>query len=172
MSDLRTQLRHCLTGRVCVVGVGNPDRGDDAFGPALAAALADRGVAPVIVAGSTPEHCLGRIERTDAATVLFLDATDFGAAPGAVGLFDRDEIAARHPQISTHHLSLGLLAGMLEQDGRRRVWLLGVQPAQLRWAAQLSAPVRRTADLLADLLTETLAPAAAPAETLEPLARL
>ena len=36
MSDLRLQLERCFRGRVCVVGVGNVDWGDDGLGVRLA----------------------------------------------------------------------------------------------------------------------------------------
>jgi hypothetical protein len=39
MPDLREQLRACLQGRVCLVGVGNADHGDDGFGVRLAESL-------------------------------------------------------------------------------------------------------------------------------------
>ncbi len=39
MVDLREQLSHCLQGRICLMGIGNPDCGDDGFGVRLAKEL-------------------------------------------------------------------------------------------------------------------------------------
>ena len=95
---------------------------------------------------------------TDGAfdTVLFLDAVECGAAPGAVVLLDAAEMASRFPQVSTHRISLGLLAQMIEANGRTRVWLLGVQPASLKPDDRLSSAVAASVECLAGLLTEPL----------------
>ena len=44
MADLGQQLRERLKGRVCVMGLGNVDLGDDGFGVRLAEALLRSGV--------------------------------------------------------------------------------------------------------------------------------
>lgn len=166
MPGLREQLEALLTGRVCVVGVGNVGQGDDALGMCLAEQLAGAGVEPVLFAGTEPERLLDAIAATGCERVLFLDATDFRGRPGSVVLLETDEITARYPQVSTHKLSLGLLARLIESDGRRKVGLLGVQPrtvaqggggaAAMRWGndavCALSEPVQRTVEALAELL--------------------
>ncbi len=156
MGDLRSDLRACLAGRVCLVGVGNPDRGDDAFGPRLAEALQAAGVPDVVVAGTTPEHWIGRLGDGRFETIIFLDAVEVGAEPGAAVLLDAGALAARFPQISTHKISLGALARVLESTGRIRVWLLGVQPKSLAMGPDLSPPLRATLDILRDLLYDAL----------------
>jgi hydrogenase 3 maturation protease len=86
-------------------------------------------------------------------TVLFLDAVEFGAVPGSVVLLDASEMTTRFPQVSTHKLSLGLLAQMIEANGRTKVWLLGVQPASLKPGEGLSPRVAATVEGLIPLLT-------------------
>ena len=71
-------------------------------------------------------------------------------------LLDSDEMAARFPQISTHKLSLGLLAKQVEANGRTKAWLLGVQPESLRPGEELTPAVRATLELLLDLLKACL----------------
>ncbi len=68
-------------------------------------------------------------------------------------------MAARFPQISTHKLSLGLLAKWATANGAGRAWVLGVQPASLRPAAALTPPVQATLDLLHELLCAAARPA-------------
>jgi Ni,Fe-hydrogenase maturation factor len=65
-------------------------------------------------------------------------------------------MSSRFPQVSTHKLSLGLLARMVEANGKTKAWLLGVQPASLRPGQALSEPVRRTLEQLAQWLGENL----------------
>jgi hydrogenase maturation protease len=156
MQTLRTELADGLRGRVCLVGVGNPDRADDGFGVSLAEALRALGCPDVILAERFPERWMERLTRGGFQTVLFLDAVDMGAAPGSVILLKGDDIAARYPQISTHKLSLGTLARLIEAEGTARVLLLGVQPESVAQAAGLSEPVRTTLENLRDLLSEIL----------------
>ncbi len=202
MKDLREQLADLLQGRVCVVGVGNPDFGDDGFGVRLAKELGalweNNTTLSVFVAGTAPERFLrsarssaerggpdhiaesrigvaagsevprqsadwrGELLRTvspraggedpcaerDYDQVLFLDAVDFGGAPGEVVLLNSAEMEARFPQISTHKISLGLLARLVEANGKTKAWLLGVQPESLVVGRELSPIVQRTLELL------------------------
>ena len=64
----------------------------------------------VALAHTTPEHHLARLTDGAYDHVVFLDAVDAGVAPGAVLWLEADDIQARFPQVSTHRLSLGLLA--------------------------------------------------------------
>ncbi|MGA8299081.1 MAG: hydrogenase 3 maturation endopeptidase HyCI [Terriglobales bacterium] len=151
-TNLREQLECTLRGRVCLMGVGNADYGDDALGVYLAEALVEAGVPDVIVAGNSPERYLGRVADMRPEHVLFLDAVEFGAAPGAVVFLNSQQLTARYPQISTHKISLSTLATFVEANGVTRAWLLGVQPESLKEGQSLTSPVRKTLDALLRLL--------------------
>ncbi len=219
MNDLRQQLREILQGRVCVVGVGNVELGDDGAGVRIARIMsrvappgrsasvpggsdvlgcrpvcsargrahsgsfmgtlaeavgkyeirnpksetsprlesqnlaiwrdaASFGVA-VVVAGAEPERYVSRITEGLFDNVIFLDAVEFGGAPGDVVLLNAEEMAVRFPQFSTHKLSLGLLAQLIEAGGVSKAWLLGVQPESLREGGSLSPKVQASVELLA-----------------------
>ena len=156
MRSLRDELRESLAGRVGLVGIGNPDCGDDACGLRLAEAVRDFGYPDVILAERTPERWTERLARGGFRTLLFLDAVAMGAAPGDVVFLKGAEIAARYPQVSTHKLSLGTIARLIEAQATTRVFLLGVQPQAVGYGAQLSAPVQATLQALRDLLVEML----------------
>lgn len=167
MPDLRDQLREIFQGRVCLVGVGNVALGDDGLGGRLAENLMVRPRADfpasagfgrsgfgfeVLNAGTTPERWLEQLAGGGFDHVVFVDAVEFGARAGAVVLLDAGQMASRFPQVSTHKISLGALARLLEASGTTRVWLMGVQPATLRAGEGLSEPVRRTLGLLRQLI--------------------
>ncbi|MGO8676531.1 MAG: hydrogenase maturation protease [Limisphaerales bacterium] len=177
MRDLREQLRECCPGRVCLMGLGNPERGDDGFGVALAREMMRSGVGggsspdslpaeagvpgsiprmrlTVMVAGTAPERYLGRVAEWGGEHLVFLDAVDFGGAPGSAVWLSGGEMAARFPQVSTHKLSLGLLARWVEARGTTKVWLLGVQPESVRPGGDLSPAVRASLEALGGLLKE------------------
>ena len=150
MPDPLQQLEQYLAGRVCFMGLGNVDYADDGFGVRLAEALIAAGVPDVIVAGISPDRWIGRAAGFD--HIVFLDAVEFGGAPGAVVFLDSTQMSARFPQISTHKISLGVLAHWAEASGTTKAWLLGVQPESLKPAQQLTRTLQKTLEALCDLL--------------------
>ncbi len=150
--SFRQQLESCLRGRVCFVGLGNSDYGDDGSGVCLAEKLLGAGVSDVYVAGSNPERFLGRITQAGFDTVVFLDAAELGAPAGSAALLGSAEMKARYPQVSTHKISLATLAKLVEANAATKAWLLGVQPERVNPGAQLTPCVQKTLDLLTDLL--------------------
>ena len=160
MPDLRARLQDFFRGRVRLMGLGSPEHGDDAFGVRLAEKLAAAGVPGVIVAGTTPERFILRVADDGCDHLVFLDAVEFGGAPGAAVLLDAATMTARFPQISTHKLSLGLLAAWTTANGATRAWVLGVQPGSLQPAATLTPPVQAALDALHELLCDAARPAA------------
>ena len=154
--DLKEEHQDAMAGRTALVGIGNTDLGDDALGVRLAEHLQRSGVSTAVVAGTVPENIAGVLSRGGYDNVVFLDAVDFGAAPGSVVLLDAAEIQSRFPQVSTHKISLGMTARVIESESRTRVWLLGVQPESLRTGSEMSEPVKQTLKLLASLLTGVL----------------
>ena len=122
----------------------------------------------VLIAGTTPERHVPQLAAGAFDAVLFLDAVEFGATPGSVILLNSCEMAARFPQISTHRISLGLLAQLIEADGRTKAWLLGAQPETLKAGGELSPPVKTAVERLNQLMAERVGlspdvPAGAPA---------
>jgi hydrogenase maturation protease len=152
MSDLREQLEKSLQGRVCLMSLGNPDYGDDGFGVQLGEELIEAGVSDVIAAGTAPDHSIGVAADLDFDHLVFLDAVEFRGSPGSVVFLDAKEIAARFPQISTHKISLSVLAKFVESNGITKAWLLGVQPESMKEGQGLSPAVRATLEVLRELL--------------------
>jgi hydrogenase maturation protease len=186
MTNLRAQLKTALKGRLCLVGIGHVEQSDDGLGVALAEALVASGLprlmpaegpcldrqgpqVSIAVAGISPECWLGCLGHFDA--VIFLDAVDFSAAPGSVAWWNAGEIRARFPQVSTHKLSLGLLASLAESNGHTRAWLLGVQPQSLCPGGPISKPVQTTLDLLCALILSLATPEARSAPGTTPESR-
>ena len=149
--SLLKRIQRLQTGRVCLVGVGNLDDGDDGFGVVLAEELELAGVPNVVIGETTPERFLGLLPCFDHA--IFLAAVDFEGAPGTVVLLDAVEMAQRFPQVSTQVFSLGLLAKMAEANGRTKAWLLAAQPEQVGAGKELSPTLQRTLIGLKGLLT-------------------
>ncbi|HET6442221.1 MAG TPA: hydrogenase maturation protease [Phycisphaerae bacterium] len=141
---------------LAVVGVGNALRGDDAFGPAVVAALEPCPALRLFDVQAVPESFLVPIVSSGCAGVLFVDAADLGAEPGRVALVPAEHLA--EVDVSTHAISLALVAeaiqGLARSESGRHVpcALLGAQPADLTTADRLSPAMESAVQLAAAAL--------------------
>jgi len=140
--DWEAGFARLLEKKVFLLGVGNPLRGDDAFGPGLIGRIE---YAPKLDAGTTPENVIFKIKAANPPAVLILDAVDFGGKPGELRLMRASE--AQNPNISTHSLSLSVFAEFFEPACP--VWLLGVQPRSIEFGAPLSRELRCASEAVA-----------------------
>ncbi len=152
MGSLAEHLRRKLGGRICWMGLGNPGLGDDGFGVRLAEGLIGHGVRDVVVAGADAEQFLGALDP-ELDHLVFLDAVEMEAEPGALVFLDAEEMRTNFPQISTHKISLGTLASCVQNLTGARVWLLGVQPDLVQPSQELTPMMQMTVEVLTDLLT-------------------
>lgn len=150
--DLREQLRKCLQGHTCLIALGNTDYRDDGFGVRLGEELLKAGMPDVVIAGTTPDRCISSVAEKGFDRILFLDAVEFGGSPGSLVLLNANEMTARYPQVSTHKISVGVLAKWVESSSKTKVWLLGVQPDSMKPGQHLTTTVNATLELLRDLL--------------------
>jgi len=135
-----TQLRTACSLPLAVVGVGNPMKGDDGFGPAVVAALPEIEGVACFDAGMAPENWLAPIARSAPASILLLDAADMGEPPGTLRLLAPGELDA--VATSTHGLPLGFFLGLLAGRCDAPARVLAAQPASLALGAPVSEPVQ------------------------------
>lgn len=154
--SLRDDLAWRLHGAVVIVGIGNPQRGDDAFGSLLARSLAGRVAARVIDAQDVPESYLFSIAASDPDTVLFADAVDLGQPPGTAALVTAADLADYLP--TTHRVPFALLVEVLHAETDAQVVLLAAQPRHTVPDAPLSLEMAATLDSLVETIGELLPP--------------
>ena len=150
--ELREYLRMLRGLRVVILGVGNVLKGDDGAGPLLCQALQGTVSAPVIDAGTTPENYLGPVIKARPQRLLIVDAVDFGGRPGTIAIFHAQQIRAS--AVSTHALSLRLLANVLRDEIDVDVLLLGIQPESTELDKPVSAAVQEAIQTLTKMLCE------------------
>jgi hydrogenase maturation protease len=144
-----------------VLGVGNPLMGDDGVGVAVIEQLwgepLPQGV-EVVDAGTGGLDLVHLIEESDAA--LLIDAVEMGAEPGALRWL-RPQAVQRDGELyhlSLHETRLGAVLRWLEWLGcQTPVWILGVQPASVRFGKGLSLPVQRAVPQAVRLVRDWLA---------------
>jgi hydrogenase maturation protease len=108
----------------------------------------------VVIAGTTPDRFIGHVIQQGFDNLIFLDAVDYGGMPGSAIFLDSEQISTRYPRISTHKVSLELLAKWAEANGTTKAWLLGVQPESLTPGARLTPTVQATLEVLLELVRE------------------
>jgi len=147
---LAAMLRGVAPQHVAVLCIGNPTRGDDGFGPAVAAALPRNAAFHVFDGGSVPENDLPRIAALEPKVVVLVDAVHFDEAPGTLRALPVHGL--REDDVSTHAGSLSVVAEWLEEACGASVLLLAAQPAQTNpgegLSPQIEAAVRQAARLL------------------------
>jgi hydrogenase 3 maturation protease len=150
-------LAHELRGKVLILGVGNPLRGDDGAGPCLIEQLKGRVNATLLDGEEVPENFLGQIAENQPDIVLIIDAIDFGMTPGAVALLEEEQLLAG-TSLSTHHSSLQLFVKCLKSETRSKVLVLGIQPGSTEYGNEISPKVKETLGLLRHIITRALSP--------------
>jgi len=153
-------LAEVLREPTCLVGVGNPLHRDDGVGPWIVEAVRTAVTGTrlrLIDAQDVPENFVHSIARDECHNVVFIDAVAAEGAPGTV-VFGPLAGFAEAESFSTHKLALSLSGKFLEAAGKR-VFLLGIVPADLEFGAGLTADVTRSAASLRDLIRRAAAAA-------------
>lgn len=133
-----------------VVGLGSPDRGDDAVGPAVAADVAALGLAGVeVVTHEDPTALVDLWSDRDLAVVV--DAVCSGAPPGSVTVLETGGDARPLPESAwagtgrggTHAFGLAAAVELSRALHRLppRVVVVGVEAAAFEHGEPLSPPV-------------------------------
>lgn len=146
IDELRRLLRGRAGGRVSLLGVGNPLRGDDGAGSALARRLRSRGVEAAHDGGAAPENYVERLASSRPDVVIVVDAARFGGRPGDVRLLTPGEIDGA--ALSTHDPSLKMFAGYLHERCACEVLVVGIEPSRTEMGSAMSPEVERALDML------------------------
>lgn len=145
--------------RALVIGIGNPDRGDDGAGRAVARLLTTRALPKTDFRETEGEatDILAFIEEAEA--VWLVDASRSGAAPGAIRTFDLNEgpLPATAGDTSTHGLGLSQALELARAFGTlpSHCRVLAIEGKDFETGAPMSPHVRTAVEeLTARLETE------------------
>lgn len=132
--------------RICVLGLGNLMRTDDAAGMMAVSALeAELGSASGIAFVEGGTLGLDLIHALSGVThLLALDAVDVGAEPGRLVRYEKDSLGEIPAGKSVHLLGFSDLLGVLKLmgDEPEEIVLVGVQPKMTGWGTELTEEVR------------------------------
>lgn len=150
-----------MTGSCLVIGVGNPDCGDDGLGPAAAARLAERAPPGVKIIQRAGDG-LALIEDWDGCdTAVLIDAAAPAGQPGRIHRFDltQEDLPAACSRASTHAFGLNEAVRLARALGRlpARVIVYAVEGLNFAPGAPLTPQAAAAVpDLVARLAVELL----------------
>lgn len=158
MLDLEAQLRGWLEGctRVSILGIGNPMRGDDALGVEIVRLMRRKVTRNVSLLDCeiVPENFVGEVEAFQPTHVLLVDAAEFQGAAGDVRFVSPENVAGI--TLSTHMISLSLLARIIQDRTTANVMILGVQPKVLEFGEGLSPELEKASTRISRVLLKVL----------------
>ncbi|MCX5801271.1 MAG: hydrogenase maturation protease [Candidatus Eisenbacteria bacterium] len=150
--------------RPIFVGLGNVDRADDGLGIVIARRLKSLGCQRA-VAEDEWQKFLSHLAEIGEGPVVFIDAADFGAEPGQVGLFPLSSVKSNH--VTTHKALFDFYRQILECDSSRRRgdkedggaansghYLLAIQPSSTEFSSEMSAVVSRAVEQVTQFLSD------------------
>jgi len=143
-----------LSGKVLVVGIGNPMFGDDAAGCLVAQNLKGTPGLLVIEAEDVPERYFGQIVAARPDVVVFVDAVDLGKTPGSTAVLERDMLASY--EASTHRVPLSLLAKLIARESGADVWVIAIQPRRVDLGSSVCAEVAQAIASLSGLIRQAV----------------
>lgn len=152
VSDIRGRVR----GKVAVVGIGNPLRGDDGLGPKLIELLREKGTgATLFDCGTTPENYIFPILSSLCETVILVDAADFQGAPGQIKILELGAVSMA--SFSTHNPSPRLFTDLLKTGNENlNIFVISIQPKTVAFGENLSDEAKAGIAALADAFHEAL----------------
>jgi hydrogenase 3 maturation protease len=145
-------LKSILKGKVVILCLGNPDRGDDSAGSYLASLIKEKTPYEVIDAGVIPENYTGVVEKLKPDTIIIVDSVQFEGNVGESRIFSGEDL--RSGKISTHDVSPKLLVEYLKSSTNADIYILGIKPKSNKLGEALSSEVKNTIGELKAILIE------------------
>jgi len=149
---MKNVFKDILRGKVVIVGIGNPLRGDDNFGPAIIEKLKGNTKAVCIDAGTAPENYTGKIIKENPDTILIVDAVHLDLSPGEYDILKPSEIVKSG--FTTHDISPRMFLEYLEKETNANIYFLGVQPENVSFGNEMSENVKKTLKEITVLIKE------------------
>ncbi|MGQ9465701.1 MAG: hydrogenase maturation peptidase HycI [bacterium] len=145
--------------KICIMGVGNKKRGDDAIGPLTTMMIMTRlkwhnENLIFIDSGEVPENFTGEIRKFQPTLTIIIDACISGNKPGTIYIVDPEKI--QENDFSTHRMPLSMLIQFLETTIPTKVIILAIEPKNLNFIDDISPEVKRAIDKLVASMVKVL----------------
>ncbi|MBN2145579.1 MAG: hydrogenase maturation peptidase HycI [Candidatus Aureabacteria bacterium] len=141
-------------GCLVILTVGNTLRSDDGAGPYMASKLHSASNVKIIDGGMHPENSIEQITAWKPSIILIIDAADFGGGAGEVRIIESEAIPEN--SLSTHAISLKVIAKILNDDIGAKIIFIGIQPKDVSFGEGLSPEVKTASDELVEWMNRQL----------------
>ena len=142
--------------RIVLMGIGNELRHDDGAAQNVIKQLHDCDDETILAVDcqDVPENFTSYVKRFKPTHIILIDAVDFGANPGDFEIFEIQDIES--VGVTTHKASLAVMAGYLHQETPARIFIIGIQPANLSFGVGLSRDVKKAVNSIVGSLRTVL----------------
>jgi hydrogenase 3 maturation protease len=152
IKELKHALERINPAESIIVGMGNVLKKDDGVGSILAERLLRNAKIPVLDTCNAPENYIGKIISFHKSVIIFLDALDFGAVPGTYKLFSINDVYDGN--IASHTFSIGFIFDLIRSEMDCEAYVLGIQPAEIRFGSGLTDNIANVLDEISDLFED------------------
>ncbi len=150
--NLKCELEKILKGKVVILGIGNPFKGDDAVGIAFVDKIENLNNFDCINTGLFPENYTGEIISKKPDTLLIVDAVNINGNPGDVALLQPEQLNDKN--FDSHRTSISLFVKYLKNFIDDNIYILGIQPKIISFGNQLSEEVKESINNLEKIFTD------------------
>ncbi len=135
---------------ILFAGVGNVLRSDDGAGVYIISSIKTKGKFSKLLVEVSIENYISKINLLAPDILIIADCIDFNREPGYTEMIPIDRI--HEFNISSHNISLRRVAEHLKME----VYVIGVQPADLRVGEHLTQSVRKASNKIINLVNEII----------------
>ena len=144
-----------IKSKSLIITIGNTYRSDDGIGPYIFDNLNNiPGNIDCINAGDNPENVIDEAVKINPDITLIIDAANFGGVPGEIRIIPSEFIP--ETTLSTHTFPPKIIAKILEEDTKSKIYFLGIQPASFDFNEGLSGEVKKTAEKIIDYFNNSI----------------
>lgn len=146
---MKQKLENILTSNhknILFAGVGNVLRSDDGVGVFIVSGIENRDHISTLLVEVNIENYINKINSISPDILIIADCLDFNREPGYADIIPVG--LTNEFTISSHNISLKRVAEFLKME----VYVLGVQPADLRVGEHLTPVVKESAEKIIEII--------------------
>lgn len=148
------EIQKFLKGKVTIIGMGNPLKGDDNAGNIIVKKLMEivkSDKVNFLVVEEGIENFIGKIEKLKSNNIIIVDAVNFKGKIGEIRIFYPDQLMKN--STTTHSFSL---PDLLSIYNFKKCLIIGIQPGNLSFGTEISKEVKESIDKIVLLLAKYL----------------
>lgn len=144
------------TKKICIMGIGNFDRADDAVGIAIIENLEKAKLLEniyIINAGPVPEAFTGVIKKQEPDILIIIDAAMMDEKPGTIRVFTEKDIDDAY-MVTPHKVSMTMYMTYLNNYLENlKAYFIGIQPGNLSYMESITEETQKSIEYLTLYLT-------------------